>query len=298
MKRESLHEPFEVVFKTIDECPKSEHQHMFFELVYILSGTGIQCINQNKFPYRAGHMFLITPEDCHSFEIKTTTEFFFLRFSDIYIQSNSLQTPDIQRLEFILQNANHQPGCILRHQPDKQLVQPIVEAIHREYANRDLYNKELIAQLVNTLIVVVARNIARYMPEHVSAHTDERALDILNYIQNNIYDPDKIRVEAVSQHFGISETYLGRYFKKHTDETLQQYIANYRTKLIEARLIHSDMRMNEIAAELGFTDESHLNKFFRKQRGLSPTVFRKQNVGIYDRLKTVESVDGACPVFS
>ncbi|KAA9349087.1 helix-turn-helix domain-containing protein [Larkinella humicola] len=275
MKKESLHEPFEIVCKTLDECPKSEHQHSFFELIYILSGTGRQCINQNQFAYRAGHLFLITPEDCHSFEIETTTQFFFLRFNDIYIQSGALPTGSIQRLEYILQNANHQPGCILKNQPDKGLVQPLIEAIVREYENRDLYNKELIQQLVNTLIVVVARNIARYMPEQVSENTDEKALDILAYIQNTIYEPDKIRAEAVSQHFGISETYLGRYFKKHTAETMQQYITRYRLKLIEARLKHSSMRMTEIARELGFTDESHLNKFFRKQKGCSPTAFRK-----------------------
>jgi AraC-like DNA-binding protein len=38
------------------------------------------------------------------------------------------------------------------------------------------------------------------------------------------------------------------------------------------------MRMNEIASEMGFTDESHLNKFFRKQRGMSPTAYRKRLV--------------------
>ncbi|UHG93969.1 helix-turn-helix domain-containing protein [Spirosoma oryzicola] len=278
MKRESLHQPFEIVYKTLDECSKEEHRHLFFELVYVISGTGIQCINQNRFSYRTGHMFLLTPDDCHSFDIETTTEFFFLRFTDIYIKSKAFHTEDIQRLEFILQNANHQPGCVLKNLPDKQLVRPIVEAIIREYVNRDLYNQELIGQLVNTLIVIVARNIARYMPEKTNAQTDERALAILNYIQNHIYEPEKIRAEAVSQHFGISETYLGRYFKKHTGVTLQQYITNYRTKLIEARLLHSTMRINEIAAELGFTDESHLNKFFRKQKGLSPTVFRKNGL--------------------
>lgn len=276
MQKESLHEPFTIVHKTLDECPKGDHQHLFFELVYILSGTGVQCINQNKFSYCPGHMFLITPEDCHSFTIETTTEFFFLRFTDIYLHANTFQTDDIQRLEFILQNANHQPGCILRNQSDKLLVQPLVEAIIREYAQWDRYNKELIRQLVNTLIVIVTRNIARYLPQQVQAHTDERALDILHYIQNHIHEPEKIRAEAVSQHFGLSETYLGRYFKKHTQETMQQYITNYRTKLIEARLQHSDLRINEIAYELGFTDESHLNKFFKKQRGISPTVFRRQ----------------------
>lgn len=267
MKKESLYKPFEIVHKTLDKCGKAEHKHLFFELVYIISGTGKQCINQNTFSYRAGHMFLITPDDCHSFDVESTTEFFFLRFTDIYIKSGVFQNGDIQRLEFILQNANHQPGCILKNLTDKLLVKPIVEAIIREYVNRDLYNNELIQQLVNTLIVVVARNIARYLPEQVDAHTEAMALDMLNYIQNNIYFPEKIRAEAVSREFGISENYLGRYFKKHTHQTMQQYIINYRTKLIEARLLHSDRRINEIADELGFTDESHLNKFFRKQRG-------------------------------
>jgi AraC-like DNA-binding protein len=275
MKKERLYEPFEIVHTTVDECPKPGHQHAFFELVYILSGTGTQCINKNQFSYNAGHLFLITPEDCHSFDIKSTTEFFFLRFTDIYIKSNAFQADNIQRLEFILQNASHQPGCILKNPSDKFLVQPVIDAIIREYANRDLYNKELIQQLINTLIVVVARNIARYMPQQVSESTDEKALDILNYIQNNIYHPEKIRAEAISNHFGISETYLGRYFKKQTNETMQQYIINYRTKLIEVRLRRSDMRINEIANELGFTDESHLNKFFKKYKGVNPSEFRK-----------------------
>ncbi len=47
--------------------------------------------------------------------------------------------------------------------------------------------------------------------------------------------------------------------------------------LIETRLSFSDLRINEIASELGFTDESHMNKLFRKYRGMSPSEFR-QNV--------------------
>jgi AraC-like DNA-binding protein len=275
MQKENLHEPFSIVFKTLDECPKLEHTHSFFELVYILSGTGEQCINKNRFRYQAGHMFLLTPDDCHSFDIATTTEFFFLRFNNIYIHSKSIHTDNVQRLEFILQHANHQPGCILRNLADKSLVKPMVEAIIREYVNRDIYNLELVQHLVNTLIVVVARNIARYLPEKVEEGTEEKALDILQYIQNNIYDPEKIRTEEISKRFGVSVSYLGRYFKRHTNETMQQYISNYRLKMVEHRLLHSDMRMSEIVDELGFTDESHLNKFFRKQKGLSPTAFRK-----------------------
>lgn len=250
------------------------------ELVYILSGTGLQCINNNKFDYHEGHMFLITPQDCHSFDIHTTTKFFFIRFNDIYIYIHSgfFGTKNIKNLEFILQHANHQPGCILKNITDKPLIKSIIEALIREYVNQDLYNKELIQQLINTLIVIVTRNIAKYLPEKIDERSEEKTLDILQYIQNNIYNPDKIKADTISQHFGISQNYLGRYFKKHTNETMQQYIIKYKLKLVENRLLHSEMRINEIAAELGFTDESHLNKLFKKYKGVIPSEFRKRNL--------------------
>ena len=276
MKKEQLHQAFEVISKTLDECPKLEHQHSFFELVFILEGKGIQCINENSFRYHANHMFLLTPGDCHRFDIEETTRFFFLRFTDIYIKNSGFSSNYIGQLEFILQNANHQPGCILKNQSDKLLVRAMVEAIILEEENRDVYNQELVAQLVNTLIVVVARNIAKYLPETVTEYSEERILKILQYIQSNVYEPANLRAEVISKHFGMSEHYLGKYFKKHTDESLQQYIGKYRLTLIEHRLKHSDVRVNEIAYTLGFTDESHLNKFFRKNTGISPLAYRKK----------------------
>ena len=275
MQSEHLYRPFSVSFEKMEEYTKQEHQHSFFELVYILSGKGRQCINNYNFDYHPGHMFLITPQDCHSFEIEESTEFFFLRFNDIYIKSKGIHVENVERLEYILHNANHKPGCILKNQSDKALVKPVVEALIREAINRDIYDKEITAQLVNTIIVVVARNIAKYMPEQVDMSSDQKIVDILNYLQSNIYEPEKIRASAVSLHFGISEHYLGRFFKKHSGQTMQSYLNNYRTTLIEHRLKHSDKRMNEIVLELGFTDESHLNKFFRNQKGLSPREYRK-----------------------
>lgn len=276
MMREILHEPYTITYQTVDKCPKKEHLHTFFELVYVISGTGIQCINKNQFTYHAGHMMLLAPEDCHSFDIHTTTTFFFLRFNNIHLTNGGFAQENIQRLEFILQNANHRPGCILKNQPDKLLVSAMVDAIEREYGNKDMYNRELVQQLVNTLIIIVARNIARYHQLDVSEQTEQKALDILHYIQSKIYEPEKLRTEHLSKHFHISPAYLGKYFKLHTGETMQEYITGYKIKLIAHRLQHSDKRINEIASEFNFTDESHLNKFFKKQMGHSPKEYRER----------------------
>lgn len=280
MHKESLYQPFEIEYRELSESPDTEHKHNFFELVYIVDGTGEQCINNNQYSYKAGNMFLITPEDCHSFKINATTQFFFIRFNDTYIQSQKQKQHNkdnewIQRMEYILHNASHQPGCILCNPGDKVLVSALIQSIQGEVVNRQLYHQEITAQIVNTIITVVARNIALTMPEKVSDSTTTVIMQIIHYIQENIYSPEKLRADQISDHFGISEGYLGKYFKKHTGENLQQYIIHYKMKLVETRLLHSDMRINEIVTELGFTDESHLNRLFKKYKGVNPTSFRK-----------------------
>ncbi|WP_129714919.1 AraC family transcriptional regulator [Pedobacter sp. SYP-B3415] len=274
--RSVLTEPFDISCQTFNVWTKPTQYSTFFELIFVLSGRGLQCINQSKFAYMPGHMFLITPDDCHSFEIETQTTLFSIRFNNIYIRNGALATESISRLEYILQHANHQPGCILKNQTDKLLVSPIIDAIVREQETKDLHNQDVVRQLVNTLIVLVARNIAKFLPIDTGRVQEEKTLDILHYIQSNIYEPQKLKTEHLSKVFNISNAYLGRYFKKHANETMQQYITDYRIRLIEHRLKYSDRRINEIAGEFGFSDESHLNKFFKKQRGSSPKAFRKK----------------------
>ena len=276
MTKDHLREPFELVLREfMDECPRGKHAHTFFEIIYIVAGTGRQCINEIEFDYKPGNLFLVAPNDTHVFKIETTSRFFFIRFNNVFVQSSQQDKELIQRLELILQNARHDPGCILKNEVDRLSITHLMEIIIQEHLNNDLYHKELIGQLVNTLLVIVARNISQVFPLPIDETSEEKAVDILQYIQSNIYSPEKLRVEAISEKLGISEAYLGRYFKKHAHETLQQYIQLYKLKLVENRLLHSNMRITEIANEFGFTDKSHLNRIFKKYKGVNPTNFRQ-----------------------
>ncbi len=278
MQKENLYQPFEIDFKELQKFPKISKSNNFFELIYIVEGTGCQYINKNKFNYRPGNLFLITPQDTHSFEITTLTQFFFLRFSEYYLQEKKGKDSEaVHRMEYILQNASHRPGCILKNKSDKPLIASLVENIIREHNNQQLYHTTIIAQIVNTIITVVARNIALKLPKNIKENTGEPVLEILHYIQQNIFEPRKLKADKLGKHLGISMSYLGRYFKTQTGETLQQYIANYKGRLIEMRLLHSDMRIGEIASELNYTDESHLNRAFKKYKGMNPSAFRKRS---------------------
>ncbi len=275
MQIRNLYEPFEIEYLESGECPMGAHKHNFFELVYIVEGTGIQCINKNNWTYGPEKLFLLMPQDCHSFKVEKSTKFFFIRFNEVYIKDQNKEL--IKKLEFIFQNHNRLPGCILKNKADKPLVKSLIEALIREYINQYPYQRELTQQIVNTLLTIVARNISLSSPE-IQRNTEARDLSMLSYIHQNIYSPELLKAEEMAAQFNISPTYVSEYFKKLTGESMQQYITNYKLKLVETRLQYSDMRMNEIAFELNFTDESHLNRIFKKYKGVSPSEFRKQRM--------------------
>ncbi len=275
MVKENLYQPYEIEHVTLEKFSKKAYQNNFFELIYVVDGTGVQHTNNNRFNYRKGNLFLLTPQDVNSFEIETPTQFFFLRFNKFYIQF--LKDKDwTERIDFILGNASHRPGCILKNQVDKPLMASLVENIIREHNNQQLYHTKIVQQIVNTIIVIVARNIALKLPKNIKESTGEVILDLLHYIQQNIHDPKKLKAKEISIKLGISLSYLGRYFRKQTGETLQEYISKYKVRLIEVRLLNTDMRINEIANELSFTDESHLNRVFKKLKGISPSEYKRK----------------------
>jgi len=279
MPGETLYRPWEIEWKELRNDIKSARHNHFFELIYVIEGTGVQTVNKTHFKYRKGNLFLLTPMDRYSFSIDAPTQFFFLRFNELYVKEYLSKDKDaVRQVEHILQNASHRPGCILKNKVDKPLIASLIGSIRNEQSNQQIYYNRVTEQIINTIITVVARNIALKLPKNISENTGEPILEMLSYIQQHILEPKNLKAEIMSKHFHISVHYLGKYFKKQTGDTLQNYIANFKMRLVETRLLHSDMRINEITYELGFSDESHLNRAFRKYKGMNPSEFRKSTV--------------------
>ncbi len=273
MEIRHLYQPFELEYLEVKEYRAKEHKNTFFEMVFVLEGKGIQSINDHRLPYSSDKLFLISPADKHGFEVEAMTRLYFIRFNDSYL--NTQRKEWVQKLEFIFHNQNHLPGCILRHMTDKPLVRAMVEALIREHTGQHSDNQEVIRQLINTVLTIAARNITLAVTGVNSpAETDNPVL-MLNYIHQHIYQPEELKAEKMARRFNVAPTYISEYFKTKTGQNMQQYIAGYKIRLIEARLRYTDIQLNEIVYEFGFSDASHLNRFFRKHKGINPSAYRK-----------------------
>ncbi len=272
MARENISKSLEVYYEKIDCCPLRDRQFNFFEFVYVLSGNGVHGINGNQLPFEAGDLFLITPHDCHSFDLDSICEFMVIRFGEYYVRE--YQWKSIDHIECLLYNASDLSGTVLINHEDKKMVKSLIQHLQQTINQETVYTEDLVRHLVNALIVIAARNIAIIKPKNISQHAENRILQILDYIQEHIRVPERLTIAVIAERFDLSPTYLGSYFRKQCNESLQQYISSYRIRLIEHRLRFSDRRVHEIADEFGFTDESHINKFFKRHRGMSLKQFR------------------------
>ncbi|NWJ49520.1 MAG: helix-turn-helix transcriptional regulator [Bacteroidetes bacterium] len=273
MKIRNLYQPFEVDLLEIKEYVAKEHKNTFFEMVFVLEGKGIQIINDHTLPYGPNKLFLIFPQDRHGFEVLEPTKLFFIRFNDSYLKTQSKEW--IKKVEYIFHNHNHLPGCILKNVTDKPIIRSIVEFLIQEQRNNYPNHNEVITQFINSIITLAARNITLMDTFLDRKRGSDDVLLLLNYIHQNIYYPEKLKSEQLADQFNLSPTYITEYFRKHIGQSLQQYITEYKLKLIETRLRYTNVRLNEIAYEFGFTDQSHLNRIFKKYKGHSPSIYRQ-----------------------
>lgn len=274
MNVQNLYSSYELELLETKYYEAKLHRNTFFEMVFVLEGTGLQIINDYQLPYAPDKLFLIFPQDTHSFTIDAFSRFFFIRFNNEYLKTQN--NHNIRELEYIFNSHNHLPGCILKTVTDKPFVRAAVEALIREKENNSPQKEHVIQQLINTIITYSARNLTLQEKELFGAKASG-VMPIINYLHQHIFDPHKLKVNCIADSFNLSSKYLGEYFKKHTGESLQQYIMLYKLKLIESRLVLTSMRISEIASEFGFTDQSHLNRIFKKYKGTAPSFYRKKN---------------------
>ncbi|SHG88405.1 AraC family transcriptional regulator [Chryseobacterium vrystaatense] len=252
----------------------------FLSLVFVMRGSGTLTYDERTINFKESKLFIIpqhqlyhfTSEDAELVVIECPIEF----IDKIRLEADRIEScENLYKLQYISNNYHARAGCVFRNNDDEGFAQVLIAQIVREYKNKtDDYL--IIRNCISILLNIIARNIidseTSDLPQNRKAFS---IMKIITYIQEHVKDKEKTRIHAIADHFGISRNYFGEYFKQHTGVSYQDYLLDYRLKLVETYLKYSSVRLSEIAYELQFSDESHLSKLFKKHRNMTPKEYRK-----------------------
>lgn len=91
------------------------------------------------------------------------------------------------------------------------------------------------------------------------------------------YYSQGITLEEIARKLHVSEEYLSAQFKKETGVPFRDTIRDVRMKRVKELLLHSSLKLNQIADMVGYSDPKYMSKVFKEETGMLPAEFRKIN---------------------
>jgi AraC-like DNA-binding protein/ligand-binding sensor protein len=90
------------------------------------------------------------------------------------------------------------------------------------------------------------------------------------------HQTDEITLGQVAKAVNMSSYYFCKMFKKVAGINFTDYVARVRIEKSKNLLLNPNLRISEIAFEVGFQSLTHFNRVFKKILGQSPTEYRSQ----------------------
>ena len=96
----------------------------------------------------------------------------------------------------------------------------------------------------------------------------------------NEHQTEELSLDQVATAVHTSKFYFCKMFKKATGINFTDYLSRVRTERAKNLLLNPNLRVSEIAYEVGFQSLTHFNRVFKRILGRSPTSYREQLVRV------------------
>jgi AraC family transcriptional regulator, arabinose operon regulatory protein len=251
----------------------THHLHQDYEIYYLSKGERIYIINGEEYLVKNQHLVFIDKNVIHKTVKKSNQvyERMVINFRECFLSSSEQQ--------IVKQLFENGPNIISIPLKKRELINNIIMNLFEEYRKnlkeRDLYLKSLLSQL----LIESNRLLEGARPKEtmkVSSHQDKTSKNeiekIISFINNN-YTND-ISLGVLSHHFHVNEQYISRLFKKYTGCSFIEYLNAIRINEAKRYLIHTTLKVNQIAGKVGYSNHVHFWRVFKRNTGMSPHEYR------------------------
>lgn len=268
-----------------------DHHHKIFELLYCYDGSAIQYIDQCSIPFSKGDWLVIPPGLRHHVVSSNAGPYVYLSIHfDIddlecrrWFQAQPLQAWNHEqppRPEF-----SHQLEHLDEFIKNSILVTTAASTHYPEKIEGFLLMKERL-RLHSTILMILSEIMAAQLQQRSlpaqsiqqkhSLYEVETAHWIEQYMMNNLHSPS-LSIQSMAEELCLSRVQCHKLFSKVYKISPRQYMTSKRLQQAKYLLVYSDLKIQNIAEQLGFASQSHFSRQFKRWTGMSPLQYRPRS---------------------
>lgn len=253
------------------------HNHDYFEIEYVLSGTVKTTIDGNKLTINEGDLIILNPYSFHDFEplMDNDTLVNIALHRDFLPQFIDLFQIDSDLFKFIkfgrLGHSKKTNFLIYNTLGNEQVFDACIDLINNFNPSSPV-NFPKARMKVCELLVLISE--LPYNTDHISLldYEGQLVIDSFNYIEANL---DSASLTELAESLNTTAYNLSKIFKRKTGFTFISTVQQIRLKHAYHLLNTTDLPIVEIANMIGYNNISFFYKKFKETYNLTPSQIRE-----------------------
>ena len=123
-------------------------------------------------------------------------------------------------------------------------------------------------------LVKLTEQIVNHISNHGASESNHLLSMAKEYVRDHIAD-DRLNLEAVSNHVGLSRVYFCKLFHQLEGISFSAYLKTIRIEKAKQLLITTNLKIFEVSSAVGFSHAKYFGQVFKQEVGKTPVEFQK-----------------------
>lgn len=258
---------------------KDMHNHEFFELFYVYSGTCICTIEDTPVEFHQGDIGLYSPKAIHCVQTPNDGDVIInvLIRKKLFDQTFLSMAEDNDLITGFFIDALYNPNSNQKYvvfKKEQMTVSPwIVFLMLHEYQRDNIFSQKTLTSYLICLLSDLAccyTNRLPHTPMQRNSSIDISSL--LSYINTNC---QTVTIEKLAEEFHYSVRSISSFIQRETGKTFRQLLQSYRLQLACRYLTKTDIPLGDLSELVGYSHRSSFERSFREYFHVTPAQYRK-----------------------